>query len=106
MIGATFYGRQRSFYSDGTKSTYTSISYTEIKEKYLSNPDLITYYFDEAAQAPYLRNDNLFITFDDPRSIKAKCEFVKERDLAGIMFWQYNQDQTGELLDTIYINIR
>ncbi len=106
VIGATFYGRQRSFYSDGTKSTYTSISYTEIKEKYLSNPDLITYYFDEAAKAPYLRNDNLFITFDDPRSIKAKCEFVKARDLAGIMFWQYNQDQTGELLDTIYINIR
>lgn len=106
VVGATFYGRKASLDQDGNVIEYQSISYTDIKNNYLDHPELITYYFDEAAKAPYLQNQSTFITFDDPISVKAKCEFVKNEGLAGIMFWQYNQDATGELLDIIYRNIK
>lgn len=105
VIGAAFYGREATIYPDGSIKGYSSISYTEIKNNYLNRPDLITYYFDEAAKSPYLLSATKFVTFDDPTSVKLKCEFVKSEGLAGIMFWQYNQDATGELLDAIYRNI-
>jgi chitinase len=105
VIGAAFYGKIRNYNPDGSKTAYRTISYTDIKNQYLNNPN-ITYVWDEDAKAPLLINDTTFITFDDVNSIKAKCEYVKNNNLAGIMFWQYNHDETGDLLNAIYMNIR
>jgi chitinase len=59
--------------------------------------------WDEAAQAPYLLNKarQLFVSYDDPESLRLKCRFVLDHGLAGIMFWEYHADPTGALLDTL-----
>jgi len=59
--------------------------------------------WDGAAQAPYLLNKTrgLFVSYDDPESLRLKCRFVLDHGLAGIMFWEYHADPTGALLDAL-----
>jgi chitinase len=62
-----------------------------------------TRYWDKAASVPYLYNpeSRIFISYEDPESLAAKCRYVRKHKLAGIMFWQYTSDPSGKLLDTI-----
>jgi chitinase len=59
--------------------------------------------WDDAAQAPWLWNParRIFVSYEDPRSLRLKCRLVRERGLGGVMFWEYSQDAAGELLRTI-----
>ena len=61
-----------------------------------------TVHYDETAQAPYLWNANTgeFISYDSPRSIKAKADFVSHHNLGGIMTWEIDADN-GLLLNSI-----
>ena len=59
-------------------------------------------YWDDDAKAPWLFDGHSFISYDDPRSIRLKCEYVKREGLAGMMYWQHGADMTGTLFDTIY----
>ncbi len=61
-----------------------------------------TCYWDEEAQAPYLFNGSTFLSYDDPRSLKAKAEYVKEKGYMGIFYWEHKCDSTRTLLDTLY----
>jgi chitinase len=56
--------------------------------------------YDEKAEAPYAYNtkEKTFITFDNPRSLKAKHGFVKNKGLAGLMFWEYSCDDEQSTL--------
>ena len=56
--------------------------------------------YDEKAEAPYAYNakEKTFITFDNPRSLKAKHGFVKSKGLAGLMFWEYSCDDEQSTL--------
>ena len=47
----------------------------------------------------------LWITYDDPQSMKAKTDFIKERGLGGAMFWELSNDRTYQLLDTLVANL-
>jgi len=60
--------------------------------------------WDDAAQAPWLWNPEkkLFVSYEDPRSLRLKCALVRERGLGGVMFWEYSEDGGGELLRTLY----
>ena len=60
-------------------------------------------YWDEISKAPFLYNagKGIFISYEDEQSIGLKGGYVKERGLAGIMFWEYNGDSDGKLLDAI-----
>ena len=64
------------------------------------------YYWDDTAKAPYLYNpiEKLFVTHDDKRSVQAKTQYVIDKKLNGIMFWQLTGDayQDG-LLDAINV---
>ena len=64
-------------------------------------------YWDKAAKAPYLFNKdtNVFITYDDEKSIKEKVKYVKEHNHGGIFFWEYFSDPEGHLLNTIDSNL-
>jgi chitinase len=65
-------------------------------------------YWDSAASAPYLYNaeKHIFVSYDDPESMTAKCHYITEHKLAGIMFWEYSSDPTGTLLKTINQSLR
>jgi chitinase len=64
--------------------------------------------WDAAAQAPYLLNAQrrLFVSYDDPESLRVKSRFVLDHGLAGVMFWEYHADPTGALLDALWSGLR
>ena len=47
-----------------------------------------------SASAPFLYNKDvkIFISYEDPESLAAKCKYVLDHKLAGIMFWEYASD--------------
>lgn len=67
-----------------------------------------TRYWDERAGAPYLWNEKTytFISYDDPRSLALKAQFVRDHHLRGIMYWEQSQDRNGELLGVIAASLR
>jgi chitinase len=73
--------------------------YTTIKDS-LINQHGYKRYWDEKAKAPYLYNsdENLFISYDDEESVRHKCQYVKDHELGGVMFWEYFADEKGYLL--------
>jgi chitinase len=60
-------------------------------------------YWDPVAKAPYLYNaeKQTFVSYDDPESLVLKCKYVLEGKLRGVMFWDYESDPTGTLLDAV-----
>lgn len=108
VIGAAFYSRLWQGLSNpqaGLMQKAESVGgygpdYSALKAEYI---DLNGWsrYFDERAQAPYLMNGRDLISYDDPCSIKAKCAYLLEQGLAGIMYWEHSCDRTGELLNSM-----
>ena len=62
-----------------------------------------TRYWDAAASVPYLYNEQKqeFVSYEDPESLALKCAYVRKQGLGGIMFWEYNGDPSGALLNAI-----
>jgi chitinase len=60
-------------------------------------------FWDPIASAPYLYNPEtkVFVSYDDPQSLAAKCRYVLHHKLRGVMFWDYELDSTGALLDAV-----
>jgi len=42
------------------------------------------------------------ISYEDSQSLREKCRYIREHDLAGAMFWEYYADTGGTLLDTLF----
>jgi chitinase len=62
-----------------------------------------TRYWDAKASVPYLYNSQrqIFVSYEDPESLALKCKYVIDHHLAGMMFWEYESDPSGKLLDSI-----
>jgi chitinase len=62
-----------------------------------------TRYWDASASVPYLYNaeEEQFVSYEDPQSLALKCAYVQRMQLGGVMFWEYNADPSGALLDAI-----
>jgi chitinase len=43
----------------------------------------------------------VFVSYEDPESLKLKSQYVLEHGLGGIMFWEYSGDHNHELVNTI-----
>lgn len=119
IIGIAFYGRCFNVTSstDGigcqnSTSTSNSIRYTDIYNLYLTKiaagSTTIKRYWDDTTKAPYIYDSStgVWISYDDPESIKYKCEFVKNNDYGGVMFWDYGEDETLQLIQAIHDNFR
>lgn len=113
VIGAAFYSRmwknvpnvnngmhQPSPTGGGFGPGYTEISLIHEKS------GRFTKYWDDDAKAPWLFDGKDFISYDDPQSVKEKCEYVKREGLKGVMYWEHGSDKTGVLFDTIYENLK
>lgn len=48
----------------------------------------------------------MFIGYDDPESLRLKSRYIREHGLAGAMFWEYGGDPSGELLSTLFRELR
>jgi chitinase len=109
VLGVPFYGRSWIMKTDenhGINMPRDSVvrggGFSFIRDTMLTNPAFVRYW-DEKAKSPYLFNhsNNQLVVYDDEESIKIKCDYVLEHNLAGIMFWQYMSDPKEYLLDVI-----
>ncbi|HEY1904027.1 MAG TPA: glycoside hydrolase family 18 protein [Terracidiphilus sp.] len=109
VLGVPFYGHvwgqvpatNHGLYQPGKEVPHGYASYGKGPEEMLKNG--FTRYWDSAASAPYLYNADkqIFVSYDDPESLALKCKYVLSHHLRGIMFWDYEGDSTGALLNAV-----
>ncbi|GIO32569.1 MULTISPECIES: glycosyl hydrolase family 18 protein [Paenibacillus] len=105
VIAAAFYGHlwtdvenaDNGGLGQKAKGSSDTPTYTDILANDTEENGYVRYW-DDPAQAPYLFNGSTFISYDDPRSVAAKAKYVLDHGLAGVMFWEYSQDESGSLL--------
>jgi chitinase len=105
ILGVPFYGRawadvgdtNHGLYQPGKQATVWA-TYHDIASTFLSSG--FVRYWDSIASAPYLYNPatHMFVSYEDPESIAAKCQYVLKQDLGGIMFWDYLSDTADHAL--------
>ncbi|MDD3171243.1 MAG: glycoside hydrolase family 18 protein, partial [Bacilli bacterium] len=78
-----------------------SISYSTFLTSYY-NANKQYEYFDPNTSSYYWFNGVTYASYDNPKSVKLKCEYAKNQNIAGVMYWDYGHDLTGTLLDSIY----
>ena len=110
LLGVPFYGhvwagvadRNHGLFQPGKPAPNVDASYREIVATMLNHG--YVRYWDPAADAPYLYNaaKQTFISYEDPESLAAKCRYVASHGLGGVMFWQYGNDPSGQLLETLH----
>lgn len=118
VLGLPLYGRgwenvsstQNGLYQPATNASVGTwekgvFDYTDIKNNYLPT---MTRYWDAEAQVPYLYDPvrKLWISYDDPQSIKIKVEYIKAKGLGGAMVWELSGDRDEELIDAIGTNLK
>jgi chitinase len=80
------------------------IKYNDIVNKMLKDPQRrFTAHWDNEAKVPYLMMKSaegkpLFaISYENPRSVAIKAEYIKSKGLGGAMFWEYGADDNNRL---------
>jgi chitinase len=109
VLGVPFYGhiwgevtdQNHGLFQPGKPVPNAFSNYANIAGEMLKNG--FVRYWDSTASAPYLYNSarRTFVSYEDVESLKLKCQYVRERKLGGVMFWEYSGDLNGTLLDAI-----
>ncbi|MBN1901352.1 glycoside hydrolase family 18 protein [Candidatus Sumerlaeota bacterium] len=94
-IGIPFYGRSfnaSELFAKGSGGG--SVTYAEAMNKL---PQNWQYLWDEASHAAYLQNPEKtqIISFEDTRSLKEKCEYLRKEKLGGVIIWALGHDDAG-----------
>jgi chitinase len=112
VIGAAFYAKSwtnvTSLNPSPTGGKYArSYSYAMLKRDLLSDKDYEPRW-DASAHASYLWNPktSTFVSYESAQGLKAKCDFIKQRRLGGIMFWEYSEDPDEVLLSVLSQELR
>ena len=113
VLGVPFYGRawrgvadqDHGLFQHGKGGPDAYVTYAQIAGTMLG--DGFNRYWDGTSFAPYLYNpeQRVFVSYEDPQSLAAKCRYVLENKLAGIMFWDYSDDSSGALLRALDRNL-
>lgn len=93
VLGMPFYGK-------GDRSVIGPMDFKD-----LENQTTFQAKWDDKAKVPYLVDENgeFVCTFENQKSIAIKCDFIKERELLGGMYWEYSGDnEEGTLRKTVY----
>jgi len=109
LLGVPFYGRawgdvpdnNHGLFQPGKTVAGVDAQYSAIVANMLGQG--FTRYWDDAAKAPYLYSaeKHIFVSYEDPESLRLKCDYVRSHKLGGVMFWEYSGDPDGQLLGTI-----
>jgi chitinase len=109
LLGVPFYGhvwvqvsaQNHGLFQPGKAAPGEFAPFSGIQQNMLGQG--FTRYWDEAASAPYLYSAEKqeFVSYDDAESLAAKCAYVRTHNLGGVMFWEYSDDLSGVLLQTI-----
>ncbi len=113
VLGVPFYGRWWKGVNDENRGLYQDssgerggFSFKEIEENYI-NKNGFEALWDDTAKAPYLWNvtEKQFVTYENSKSLKYKIDYIKEKKMGGVMFWQLFGD-SDTLLNTISNNLK
>ena len=85
-LGGSVTGPRQTWKS--TPPSLSQINYNRLASQY----NLSTRIWDNAAQVPWVRIGNGWITFDDARSITAKVSYARRNKLGGWVIWALDQD--------------
>jgi chitinase len=113
VVGVPFYSRGWTGVAPGNNGLYQPSSgaapgtweagvddYKVAKERL--GTGFVRYEEDAAGGAAWLFDGTTFWTFDDPAVMATKAEYVRDRKLGGIMFWELSGDTpSGELIAAI-----
>jgi len=109
LLGVPFYGHEwgdvadtaHGLYQRGKQIPNAYAPFGVIESKMLNHG--FTRYWDSIASVPYLYNADkrIFVSYEDEQSLAAKCKYVLDHNLGGVMFWEYSGDPSGKLLRTI-----
>ena len=112
VMGIPFYGRLWEKVTLENKGLYQAAMSTGIIVPYwdiLKRIESGNYKkgYDDSAKASYLwnTNDSIFISWETPKDIQIKADYIKQNGLGGAMFWEYSLDKNQELLNTLYKNL-
>lgn len=105
VIGAAMYSRHWKGVpniNNGLFQTAETIGdygpgYTELCDEYIGKNGWKRYW-DDSAKAPYLFNGSELISYDDEYSVEAKCGYIRDRGLLGLMYWEHACDPSRKLL--------
>jgi chitinase len=110
LMGVPFYGKGWSgvrAQNDGLHQPFTgvpagtweagSFDYHDLVDRYIG---VYQRHWSEAAQVPWLYDmlSGEMISYDDPESLTAKAQYVRDNGLGGIMFWELSQDTDDSAL--------
>lgn len=109
LMGCAFYSHRWDGVPDVNHGLYQPTpwknmfgpSYTEIALKFENKMGYVKYW-DEDAKAPFLYNGYTFISYDDPLSVRLKCEYAMEKGMGGAFYWVHDSDLGSVLFDTMY----
>ena len=109
VLGVPFYAHvwgqvpdvNHGLFQPGKEIPHSYAAYGDGPEAMMKNG--FVRYWDPVADAPYLYNaeKQIFASYDDPESLALKCKYVLAHKLRGIMFWDYEGDTTGALLNAV-----
>jgi chitinase len=112
-LGIPFYGRiWKGVKTDSEQILFNTAETVGMGIDYIDfyqniNANGYTRYWDDTAKAPYLWNpeEKTFISYEDEESIKIKIDYLKNKGLAGVMFWEYSADHDKKLLNAVVDNL-
>lgn len=112
ILGAAFYSRKfenvenlnSGLFQNSKSGALFGAVYDDIQNNFLDKNGFKEYW-DDNAKAPYLFDGSTFLSYDNPLSIKYKCEFIKEKGLLGLMYWEHSCNKGRELLSAINENL-
>ncbi len=93
LLGIPFYGR--SFDCGGLYQKFQkceSYSFAEIMDLLNAGWDSM---WDDCAKVPYLLNPDksIIISYEDEKSVRLKCQYIMENDVAGAIIWELSVDR-------------
>lgn len=110
VVGVPFYGHLYTgvYGGSGLFKTYSgmkTVTYDQIAANYLGKGAYRLHYA-AAGRTPWLYNGSTYITYEDPKSLGEKAEYIRAQGLAGAGIWELSQSASGTLLDALYAALR
>lgn len=97
-MGMPFYGRGDGVTYGGGGDNFVNYGSIKIAAGHTDK-------WDDEAKVPYVADANgkLVLGYENPRSLKIKCQYIRDNGLLGGMYWDYGGDNAaGDMRRTVY----
>ena len=119
-LGVPFYGRafggvkagdahglNQPFDKKAKLTSEDGWGWRSISAKYVDKKDRL--FWSDKAKVPWVFDESagLFVSYDDPRSLRGKAQYVRDNKLGGVMIWELSDDdERASLLNAVNEGLR